>query len=244
MPEWLQDAFGSDTHLSVLTLVERQAGALILGIAVAWIYALTHKGFRGAGNGRSNRSRKSSQPVIMMATLVLLTVLIGMIASVVGDSVARAFALVGALSIVRFRTVVEDTRDTAFVIFAVAVGLAVGTGYFKVPLVGLPFVAIAALVFRPGTFAGFLGPGAATVTSEAWTVKIRIAPDFISEDQLLEALETGARTAELTELAALRIGEVVERIYAVRLADTASVPRLASAIGAVPGVIGVEVKRS
>jgi hypothetical protein len=240
----MQDAFGSESHLSVLTLLERQCAALILGIAVAWIYALTHKGFRGAGNGRSGRSRKSAQPVIMMATLVLLTVLIGMIASVVGDSVARAFALVGALSIVRFRTVVEDTRDTAFVIFAVAVGLAVGTGYIKVPLIGLPFVAIAALVFRPGTFAAFLGPGAATVASEPWTVKVKIAPDFVSEDALAQALESGTRTVELTELAALRVGEVVERIYSVRVTDSAGVPQLANAIGGVTGVIGVEVKRA
>lgn len=49
----------------------------------------------------------------------------------------------------RFRTVVEDTRDTAFVIFAVAVGMAIGAGYLKVPLVGIPFVALTALFFRP-----------------------------------------------------------------------------------------------
>src|SRR2546430_13730647 len=43
---------------------------------------------------------------------------------VIGDNVARAFSLVGALSIVRFRTVVRDTQDTAYVIFAVVVGMA------------------------------------------------------------------------------------------------------------------------
>ena len=52
-------------------------------------------------------------------TLVLLTVLVAMTALVVDDSVARAFSLVGALAIVRFRTILEDTRDTAFVVFAV-----------------------------------------------------------------------------------------------------------------------------
>ncbi|MBL9141471.1 MAG: hypothetical protein JNK53_06350 [Phycisphaerae bacterium] len=180
----------------------------------------------------------------MMATLVLLSVLIGMIASVVGDSVARAFALVGALSIVRFRTVVEDTRDTAFVIFAVAVGLAVGTGYVKVPLIGLPFVAFAALVFRPGTLPAMLGPGAAIVSGEPWTLKIKMGGDAVQEEALAAVLETGAHAALLTELSAVRVGDVVERTYSVRLAGTASVAPLARALGAVPGVIGVEVKRA
>ena len=85
----------------------------------------------------------------MVATLVLLTVLIAMVTMVIGDSIARAFSLVGALAIVRFRTVVEDTRDTAFVIFAVAVGMAAGAGFLKAALVGLPFAAAAAFLFRP-----------------------------------------------------------------------------------------------
>ena len=57
---------------------------------------------------------------------MLLSILIAMVTQVIGDNIARAFSLVGALSIVRFRTVVRDTQDTAFVIFAVAVGMAMG----------------------------------------------------------------------------------------------------------------------
>ena len=49
---------------------------------------------------------------------------IAMVTQVTGQNVALAFSLVGALSIVRFRTVVQDTNDTAFVIFAVAGGMA------------------------------------------------------------------------------------------------------------------------
>ena len=53
-------------------------------------------------------------------------VLIALVTQVIGSSVARAFSLVGALAIVRFRTLVEDMRDTTFVIAAVAVGMEVG----------------------------------------------------------------------------------------------------------------------
>ncbi len=47
---------------------------------------------------------------------------------VIGDSIARAFSLVGALSIIRFRTAIQDPRDIGFVFYALAVGMAVGAG--------------------------------------------------------------------------------------------------------------------
>src|SRR2546430_16835316 len=68
---------------------------------------------------------------------------------VIGDNVARAFSLVGALSIVRFRTVVRDTQDTAFVIFAVIVGMAVGADHVWVGIVGLAVVSVAIFILRP-----------------------------------------------------------------------------------------------
>jgi len=62
------------------------------------------------------------------------------VTQVIGDNVARAFSLVGALSIVRFRTVVRDTQDTAYVIFAVVVGMAVGANDLWVSLIGIGVV--------------------------------------------------------------------------------------------------------
>ena len=82
------------------------------------------------------------------ATLVLLSILIAMVTQVIGDNVARAFSLVGALSIVRFRTVVRDTQDTAYVIFAVAVGMAVGAHNFWVAGRGIGVVSLAAFAMR------------------------------------------------------------------------------------------------
>src|SRR5205085_3407546 len=81
-------------------------------------------------------------------TLVLLSILIAMVTQVIGDQLARAFSLVGVLSIVRFRTVVRDTQDTAFVIFAVAIGMAIGANHPSVALCGLAVVGGAALLLR------------------------------------------------------------------------------------------------
>ena len=79
-----------------------------------------------------------------------------MVSVVIGNSVAHTFSLMGALSIVRFRTVVEDTRDTAFVIFSVVVGMAAGAGLILVALIGIPCVGLAAIVLnRWPQIAGF-----------------------------------------------------------------------------------------
>src|SRR5438093_9026246 len=114
----------------------RLAAAFVLGCVVAGVYRLTH------GRGRP-------VPLAMTATLVLLSVLIAAVTLVIGNSVARAFSLVGALAIVRFRTIVEDTRDTAFVIYAVVAGMGSGSGYLVAPLVVTPPVLLAAWLFRP-----------------------------------------------------------------------------------------------
>ena len=120
MPEFLRgDLQAAAEPLAVLG---RLVGAMLLGAVVAWIYKRT----------RPVSDTSSSLAV----TLVLLSILIAMVTQVIGDNVARAFSLVGALSIVRFRTVVRDTVDTAFVIFAVAVGMAVGASHSSVALSG------------------------------------------------------------------------------------------------------------
>ena len=112
MPDFLKTSLLDGPTISAGHVIIRLLVAAVLGGVVAWIYRHTRKG----------TEISSSFPI----TLVLLAILIAMVTQVIGDNVARAFSLVGALSIVRFRTVVRDTQDTAYVIFAVVVGMAVG----------------------------------------------------------------------------------------------------------------------
>src|SRR5829696_1181536 len=109
----------------------RLALAAAFGMAAALAYYLTQR-------------KRRAEAASFVATMTLLSILLGMVSMVIGSNIARAFALVGALSIVRFRTVVEDTRDTAFVIFAVVVGMAAGAGAYLVAAVGIPIVGVVA----------------------------------------------------------------------------------------------------
>lgn len=220
MPEWLQQTFPNESELPPLLLLARLLTALVLGCVIAGIYRLTR---------RPDKDSPSLVP-----TLVLLTVLIGIITLVIGNSVARAFSLVGALAIVRFRTVVEDTRDTAFVIFAVAVGMAVGAGYLAVVLVGVPVTALGALMFRQRT---------PPVVTGAHRLIVRVAIGFDPESVLGPAFVRCLEDYDLIAAETARQGAALELVYAIRLRPDASLVGLVTELNGLQGVQGVEVRR-
>jgi uncharacterized membrane protein YhiD involved in acid resistance len=90
--------------------------SFVLCLVIAWIYRATHKGV--------SYSQQYVHTVVLMGTVVSLIMLI------IGSNVARAFALVGALSIIRFRNAMKETRDVGFIFLAMAIGMAVGTRFY------------------------------------------------------------------------------------------------------------------
>ena len=115
--------------------------AFILGIALSYIYKRTHKGL--------------SYSQSFMLTIVFLTIIIAVVMMIIGNNLARAFALVGALSIIRFRTVVKDTKDTAYIFMALCSGMAAGTSSYLLGVFGLMFFSVVALsldFFNYGSF--------------------------------------------------------------------------------------------
>jgi len=223
VPEWLRHAFASDHDVAISALLTRQVTALLLGCVVAAIYRFTH----GKPGGQSRA---------LMATLVLLTVLIGMLTSVIGDNMARAFSLVGALSIVRFRTVVEDTRDTAFVIFAVSVGMAVGAGYLLAPLITIPIAAVAAYAFRP------IRSNASNDAMEA-ELTIRLGTAFVSDNSVRATIDAHATSATMRSFITVRQGAAFEKCFVVQLSNEDHAAALVTALHGLPGVQEIELRR-
>ena len=86
---------------SVLDVLLALGLALVCALVVAWTYRATH------------RNISYSQSYVQ--TLIILGMLIALIMLVVGSNIARAFALVGALSVVRFRNAIKETRDVGFI---------------------------------------------------------------------------------------------------------------------------------
>lgn len=194
--------------------------AFVLGCLVAFIYALTMR-----------TGKRSTRP--FLATLVLLSVLIALVTLLIGGSIARAFGLVGALSIVRFRTVVQDTRDTAFVIFAVVVGMAAGSGYPAAPLVGMPFVLLATWLFRQRRTGREPREMSVAVKTSA------THPPGEAVQKILDAHSTGHR---VTAAGTARGGAALEVTYLVHLRSAEGPLALVAELCRVEGVQSVELK--
>lgn len=80
-------------------------------------------------------------------SLVMLTILTSMVMTVIGNNVALSLGMVGALSIVRFRTAIKDSRDTAYIFWTIIVGICCGVGDYFVAGIGSAVVFAIMLFF-------------------------------------------------------------------------------------------------
>ena len=219
MPDFLTKALSEGQSVDPLQILVRLVAALVLGWIVAWIYSRTTRGEESA----------TSLPT----TLVLLCVMIAMVTQVIGDNVARAFSLVGALSIVRFRTVVRDTRDTAFVIFAVVVGMATGSQH--------PWVAVLGLVVAGS--ASFLlawnEEKPATVAAAGMVLRLRVSLGTELEPLLKEVLAGG--TFRLLSLGTAKQGTSLDAAYEIHLGKDLSPEELVKRLHRMDGIHDVRL---
>jgi uncharacterized membrane protein YhiD involved in acid resistance len=96
--------------------------SFLLSMVIGWIYMNTYQGVAYTKS--------------YVYTLTLMSMVVAVIMLIIGSSIARAFALVGALSIVRFRNALKDTRDIGFIFFAMATGMAAGTRLYILAIFG------------------------------------------------------------------------------------------------------------
>lgn len=110
--------------------------AFCLSVLISLAYKKTHSGL--------SYSRS------FVFTLILMSVLISVVMNVIGNSVAKAFTLLGAFTIIRFRSSIKDTKDIAYVFWALVTGMAVGTGNYLIAVTAT--VLIIGIVFLLSKF--------------------------------------------------------------------------------------------
>lgn len=222
MPEWMRDVTTLGSDLSIQAIAARMVVAALMGLIVGCVY---HASYR--------KQLGESFPFIV--TMVLLTILVAMTTLVIGNSVARAFSLVGALSIVRFRTVVDDTRDTAFVIFAVVVGMAVGAGIVEVYLIGVPVVAVMS------TILSFIGRRLRPANLDR-RLELRVEGGVDSDTLFFEIFRDQLQSHRLTAVATAKQGSAIDLVYCVRLARPDAALQFVRTLAQLDGVQNVELK--
>jgi hypothetical protein len=145
--------------------------------------------------------------------------------------------LVGALSIVRFRTVVRDTRDTAFVMFAVITGMAIGSANLSVALVGVLITGAAALLLARGA------AQAPVDSASPLLVVLRVALGVDLEQTLGGSLNAYLGARRLMSVATAKQGVSLQVVYEADLRPDASAVELVSALNQIEGVQDVRIQR-
>jgi uncharacterized membrane protein YhiD involved in acid resistance len=119
-------------EFSVLDVVIVMVLSFVLSAFIGWIYKQTHRG--------------TSYTQSFVFTLVINSMVVALVMMIVGSNIARAFSLIGALSIIRFRNAVKETRDVGFIFFSMAVGMAVGTKFYFLAFVAAVVISLMILL--------------------------------------------------------------------------------------------------
>jgi uncharacterized membrane protein YhiD involved in acid resistance len=173
--------------------------SFVLSAFIGWIYQLTHRG--------------TSYTQSFVFTLVMNGMIVALVMLIVGSNIARAFSLVGALSIIRFRNAVKETRDVGFIFFTMAVGMAIGTRFYL--LGAIAAVVISLVVILMTRFNWF----AREMATQILRVQV---PTSIPFDSLFDhAFLKYTSVSELISVDSVQNGTMTELIYSVGLKKSA-----------------------
>lgn len=109
-------------YIPIEQMLFNQFVAIIVAIMIAWVYKRTYSGVVYSKN--------------FSITLILISVITSLVMMVIGSNVALSLGMMGALSIIRFRSAIKDTRDVGYLFWGMAAGLAAGTGNHVIALMG------------------------------------------------------------------------------------------------------------
>jgi hypothetical protein len=169
--------------------------SFVLSAGIGWVYRFTH------------RNVSYSQSYVQ--TLVILGMLIALIMLVVGSNIARAFALVGALSVVRFRNAIKETRDVGFIFLVMAIGMAVGTRFYTLGVAAAVAISLIIVVmYRFNWFA---------LDVQRQVVKVQVPADGEYTAGIQDVLIAFTSEFELVSMESIRGGALTEIMYTVRL---------------------------
>jgi uncharacterized membrane protein YhiD involved in acid resistance len=169
--------------------------SFLLSLVIAYVYQITYKGV--------------SYTQSYVHTLIMMSMVVSVIMLVIGSNIARAFSLVGALSIIRFRNAVKDTRDVGYIFFAMAVGMATGTRFYLVAVVAT--VVISFILWGMSTLNMF----AKDVREQI--LKVRVSADMRQEVLFEQVFDRYLNRYNLIATETVQAGTLTEYVYGVEL---------------------------
>ena len=204
----LQDLSGTFTTFDIIVSLSL---SFVLSAVIGWVYRCTHK----------NVSYSQSY----VQTLVMVGMIISLIMLVVGSNIARAFALVGALSVVRFRNAIKETRDVGFIFLVMAIGMTTGTRFYILAVAAT--VAICLILLIMNKFNWF------KLDVQRQVVKVQVPPDPEFDALVEDVLIRFCMEFELVSTESVRSGALTELYYTAQLRKGKKSSELIAALSAV-----------
>lgn len=208
----LEELFHFDTSppgISGLNeVVAAMVASLVLNLVIAAIYRFTYKGTR------------YSQDYVQ--TLVIIGVVTTILIMVVAGNGAIAFGMFAAFSVIRFRRTLGQSRDLAFVFFAMSIGMVVGAGLFTTAVV-ITLIVGAAIVLL--TLTNAFAPQRAS-----HLLNIRMNADMDFESLLKPVFDEFAERVQLARISSVQAGMMTELRYGLQLKVDANTSRLLEAL--------------
>ena len=190
MRKVLLEFLESTGQLDLQTIILRMAVATLVGFLIYLSYMLSHEG--------SIYSRKFN------VSLMALTVITTAVMIVIGNNIALSLGMVGALSIVRFRTAIKEPTDLMFLFWSIAIGIVLAAGLIPLAVFGSIFIGLLLLLFSRGS-----------KTDTPYILVVHCSGE--QETQVRECIAAGARKMSLKSKSVT--GDRTELNYEVRLKD-------------------------
>lgn len=211
-----------------ITLRSTDPGEVLVALLVACVCGFTISlvyrwSYRGTGYSAS-----------FVRSMIFLAMITAVVMLVIGNNLARAFGLVGAMSIIRFRTAVKDPQDIVFIFFALAAGLAAGVGLPMVALIGTAAISLVILVT---TRAGY-----GEVHKESFLLQLSYdAPGQDGEAGYIPVLERYCKKYRIINVRAVGPDDTLDLTFFVDLRDRNRREALTRELGALPHVRNVNL---
>ncbi len=226
MDSFLQQALNSQTTNNAVSssgvIAFNLFLAMILGVIVAKTYRRVHRGI--------------SYSPSYAYSIVIITMVVSFVMMVIAGNITKAFTLLGAFTIIRYRTAVKDPKDTAFIFLALVLGLAIGSSDYAMAFTGTAMLVTTALMLDKLNFGSMI--------KLDQVVYINVEPQSISQKDLERKLRSLFKKVETINVNYNGASSTLQYSYSVQLKKLEDQGIAMEQLSSLKGITNVEILSS
>mgnify|MGYP006283945795 FL=1 len=206
--------------ISLVDVVVAITLTLFLGLFIGFIYKKVTPG--------------SSYSASILYALLYLSMIVSLVMMIISNQIARAFTLVGALSVIRFRTPIKDAKDTAFIFLALAAGMGTGVGLYMETVLGTGLIGVFILLIHRSK----VGLQMSKETLVKFTIPLTDGNDTSYHGEIFENF---LRDYKLVNTRSLQDSDRLELTFLVKPLEATENIKFSQALSSVPDIQRVSV---